>query len=87
MLADVPNIFIQGAFSREPDEDRTTMKTMGKLVDILVNMHPEVYKDYIVTEKGKRVLYAEIPKAIYGMLEATLLWYWQFRKNLEDSVS
>lgn len=79
MSADVPNAFIQAIFPRTPGQDRTVMKITGKLVDILVNMHPNVYRNYVVLKKGKRVLYAEILKAIYGMLEAALLWYQQFR--------
>jgi hypothetical protein len=31
------------------------------------------------------VLYVEVLKAIYGMLEAALLWYKTFRKDLEDN--
>ena len=84
MSADVPNAFTQAVFRRDPDKDRTVMKITGRLVDILVNMHPEVYKDCVVVDKGKRALYAEILKAIYGMLEAALCWYRQFRGNLEE---
>ena len=53
MSADVPNAFTQAVFPRDPGEDWTTMKITGRLVDILVNMHPEVYQDYVVVEKGK----------------------------------
>ena len=35
-------------------------------------------------ENGKQVLYVEILKAIYGMLEAALLWYRTFRADLEE---
>jgi hypothetical protein len=38
-----------------------------------------------VLENGKKVLYVEVLKAIYGMLEAALLWYKTFRKDLEDN--
>jgi hypothetical protein len=34
----------------------------------------------------KEVLYVEVLKAIYGMLEAALLWYKTFRKDLEDQI-
>ena len=84
MSAAVPNVFIHAIFSRNPGEDRKIMKITGKLVDILVNMYPEVYKDYVVLEKGKRVLYVEILKAIYGIMEAALLWYRQFCNDLEE---
>ena len=71
-------------FPREPGEDRTAMTTLGKLLDTLVNMHPEVCRDFAVLKKGKRVLHVEILKAIYGMLEAALLWHPQFRNDMEE---
>jgi cytochrome c553 len=33
----------------------------------------------------KKILYVEVLKARYGMLEAALLWYKTFRKDLEDN--
>jgi hypothetical protein len=36
-------------------------------------------------ENQKKVIYVEVLKAIYGMLEAALLWYKTFRKDLEDN--
>jgi hypothetical protein len=38
----------------------------------------------VVLENQKKVLYIEVLKAIYSMLEAALLWYKTFRKDLED---
>jgi hypothetical protein len=35
-------------------------------------------------EIRKKVLYVEVFKAIYGMLEAALLWYKTFRKDLDN---
>ena len=40
--------------------------------------------EYVVLEKGSKVLYVEVLKAIYGMLEASLLWYKKPRKDLES---
>lgn len=83
MLADVPNAFMQAMFPREPGEDRTVMKIMGKLADLSVHMHPEVHKDFVALEKGKRALCMETLKVICGVSEAALLWHRQFRNNLE----
>jgi hypothetical protein len=38
----------------------------------------------VVLENGKKVLYVEMLRTIYGMLEAALLWYKKFRKDLEE---
>jgi hypothetical protein len=60
------------------------MKITGVLVDMLVDINPELYGPAVVLENRKKVLYVEVLKAIYGMLEAALLWYKTFRKGLED---
>jgi hypothetical protein len=54
------------------------------LVDMLLDVDPAKYKDFVVFEKGKRVLYVQVMRAIYGMLQASLLWYKKFRKDLEE---
>ena len=79
MTCDIPNAFIQ-AHMPEDDEnvEQVTMKITGVLVDILIQLNPALYKDYVVIEKGKKVIYTKVLKAIYGMLQATLLWYKKF---------
>ena len=59
------------------------MKIKGKLVDILVQLAPEVYTNFVVYEKGMRVLYVQVLRALYGKLVAALLWYKKFRSDLE----
>jgi Reverse transcriptase (RNA-dependent DNA polymerase) len=60
------------------------MKITGVLVNMLVDINPELYGPAVVLENRKKVLYVEVLKAVYGMLEAALLWYKTFRKDLED---
>ena len=38
---------------------------------------------FVVFENGRKVIYAEVLQALYGMLVAALLWYKQFRSDLE----
>jgi hypothetical protein len=86
MTCDIPNAFIQAYLpKKEPGEDRVVMKITGVLVDMLVNINPESYRPAIVLENQKKVIYVEVLKAIYGMLEAALLWYKTFRKDLKDN--
>ena len=59
-------------------EERVTMKITGVLVDMLVQLSPEIYRPYIVFEKQQKVIYVQVLKTIYGMLQATLLWYNKF---------
>ena len=62
------------------------MKIVGPLVGILVAMHPEECQEYVVYEKDKPVLYVEILRALYGMLESALLWYNKFRKTWKQKA-
>jgi hypothetical protein len=85
MTCDIPNAFIQALLpKKDPGKDRVVMKITGVLVDMLVNINPELFGPAVVLENRKKVLYVEVLTAIYGMLEATLLWYKTFRKDLED---
>ena len=84
MTADVPNAFIQTSMPEPKEgEDPVTMKITGVLVDLLVEMAPEVYGPFVVFENGRKVLYVQVLKALYGMLVASLLWYKQFKGDLE----
>jgi hypothetical protein len=85
MTCDKPNAFIQALLpKKDPGDDRVIMKITGVLVDMLVDINPELYRPAVVLGNRKKVLYVKVLKAIYGMLEAALLWYKTFRKDLED---
>ena len=85
MTADVPNAFIQAHMPKVKDgEEQVYMKISGSLVDMLVELAPETYSDYVVFENGRKILYVVVLRAIYGMLQAALLWYKKFRKDLES---
>ena len=85
MTADVPNAFIQANMpSPKQGEDRVIMKITGILVDLLIEIAPDVYSGHAVYENGKKVLYVEVLKALYDMLISSMLWYKKFRADLED---
>ena len=56
-------------------KEHEIMKITGVLVEMLVQLNHEVYGPYMVYEKGKKVVYVQVLRAIYGMLQAALLWY------------
>ena len=84
MCMDIPNAFIQAGIPKREKGDQIIMKIRGKLVEWLVEIAPETYQEHVVIENGVKVLYLEILRAIYGMLEAALLWYRKFRTDLES---
>ena len=40
-------------------------------------------KDFVVTEKGKKVLYVQLDKALYGCVKSALLWYNTYTETLK----
>ena len=83
MSSDIPNAFIQAELNRNGKE-RIIMKITGVLVDILIKVAPNEYTGSVVMEKGQKVIYVKILRAIYGMLESALVWYKKFRRDLES---
>ena len=85
MSTDIPNAFIQATMPPLVEgEDRVMMKLKGILLELLVEQAPELYGPYVVIEDGKRILYLQVLRALYGMLVSALLWYQQFRRDLES---
>ena len=84
LTADVPNAFIQAKIDKKRGDEKIIMKITGKLVDVLIRLAPEVYSGYVVYEKGRRVIYVEVLRALYGMLISAMLWYKKFRGDLEE---
>ena len=84
MSADVPNSSIQTKIPDiEDGEERAIMNITGVLVDLLIKMEPEVYRPYVVFERGRKVLYVQVLSALYGIFIVALLWYKQFKLDLE----
>ena len=57
----------------------------GVLVNILLEIAPDVYGSYVVTDrKGIKQLILQCQNSIYGTTTAILLYYKKFRRSLED---
>ncbi len=84
MTADIPNAFVQTEIEEGRKGERIVIKIYGALVDMLVHIIPETYKDSVVYENQTKVLYVLIVKALYGMLQAALLYYKNFRADIEE---
>ena len=84
MTLNISNAFIQARVPKKPVGKRIIMKIRGVLVDWLVDMDPDAYTRFVVYENGKKVLYVEILRALYGMLIASLAWYRKLKSDLEE---
>ena len=57
------------------------------MFSLLEDIYPEYYKDFIYTDKlGRKCMYAEANNAVYGTLEASLLFWGKLSKILEEMV-
>ena len=51
------------------------MKITGVLLNMLVGVDSEMYRNQVLFENGKRVIYVVLLRAIYGIILADLLFY------------
>jgi len=82
MTVDIPNAFVQTEI--KDMKERITMKIKGRLAEMLISLDEQRYKDYMVTENGEKVIYVQVIRALYGMLQASLLFYQKLRSDLEE---
>jgi hypothetical protein len=55
----------------------------GPLAEILAKVDPTLYTKYLVQEKGKPVMYVQLQKALYGTLQASMLFWKDLTAKLE----
>ena len=72
--SDVAVADVVAAYLKADMNDYTLLKFMGESVDILCKMNSK-YEEYITVESGKKVLYVQLLKALYGCVVSALLWY------------
>jgi hypothetical protein len=78
---DVATADVEGAYIHADMEDFVLLKLVGKAVNIVCQVNLK-YENYVVIENGKRVLYLQLLKALYGCVQSALLWYDLFTNTL-----
>jgi hypothetical protein len=56
------------------------------MAELLSQVDPDKYQTFMVEEKGKKVLYIKLQKALYGMLQAALLFWENLTKFLMEKL-
>jgi hypothetical protein len=80
---DITNAFVQ--MRVENENDMAFIKIRGVLVDILVEIAPDVYNSYISRDKKwMKQLLVQCQNTRYGTMVASLLYYRKFVKSLAD---
>ena len=54
------------------------------MTELLAQVDPKMYRKYIITtRKGKKVMFAETKKAMYGTINASLLFWLKLSGSVE----
>ena len=82
---DVATCDIPGAFMQSKMEGKKVhVKLKGMMVDVMLKIDQSKYKKYVVHEYGKPVIYILLTKALYGTIQAALLFWKNLTGQLEE---
>ena len=81
MTYDVLGAYLHAKLLPRDNNKRVLMKLTGKCVNIMCEVNPEHEKN-VVIENGKKVLYLETLRALYGCIESALRWYELYSETL-----
>ena len=74
---------VESVYLLADQDDFIVVKLTGESVDVLCDVD-NGYKEYVTLEKGKKVLYVQLLKALYGCLRSALLWYELYTTKLKS---
>ena len=80
---DMATLDIPGAFMQAMIDEEVHIKFDGELIDLLCQVDPSLSK-FIGIENGKKVLYTQLNKALYGTVQASLLFWKRLSSFLID---
>ena len=80
----VVTLDIPGAFMQADIDEIVHVKLHEELADLLVKIDPS-YAKFVTYENGKRVIYTELDKALYGTMQAALLFWKKLSGYLEKN--
>ena len=80
---DVAVTDVKGAYLNARMEEEVLMKITGPEVDLFCEID-QTLASFVVYEKGKKVLYVQLDKALYGCVQSALLWYELYASTLKD---
>ena len=82
----VVTVDIPGAFMHAEMDEVVHVKLEGVMAELLVRVNPEKYGPYMTIEHGKKVMYVQLLKALYGTLQAALLFWQNLSSFLIDNL-
>ena len=76
---------VPGAFMQTDIDELVHLKLEGEIAELLVKVDPS-YGEFMTKERGKLVIYTELNKALYGTLQAALLFLKDMSKFLVEEL-
>ena len=61
VFTDIPGAFMQTDMG---DKETTIILLEGKMAELFVKLYPRMYRKFLIYEKGRAVLYADLQKAL-----------------------
>ncbi len=80
----VVTVDILETFLHADNKDYVIMKMVGMLAELMVKTNPKLYRQYVILEKGRSVLYLRLQKVLYGMMKSALLFYRKLVSELQE---
>ena len=82
---DVATCDIPGAFMQADIDERLHVRLEGKMAELLTRIAPETYEEFLEYDpKGKAYMYLLLDKALYGTVQAALLFWKKLSAKLQD---
>ena len=78
----IATVNIPGDLLHSDMDDIVNIKIYGAVTELLTRVYPGQYEKYAVMEKGKKLFYVRLKKALYGTLKAALLLWENLSRNL-----
>ena len=77
---------VSGAFLQAYMDDFVVVVFEDDMVDLMVETEPSFGEYVYITSKGKKLLYVQLRKAMYGCLKAARLWWKEFSTHLTEQM-
>jgi hypothetical protein len=75
---------IPGAFMQSDMKGKVVVKLEGVMAEVILRIYPTLYTKYATKENGKEVIYVILTKALYGTLQAALLFWQNLSTQLKE---
>ena len=73
---------VPGAFMQVDMDELVHVWFQGEMVDKLLEIDHDLYASYVTMEKGEKVMYVELLKALYGTLRVARLFWEKLQAKL-----